>query len=552
VPPKPTHTPSFEEFQSLASAPTSDKSTTRAIPIYRTLLADHLTPVTAFERLAKRPGDGGGHAFLLESVVGGERIARYSFLATSPRTVIKATGNNITIETRNSKLETRSFTSEDPLKDLEQLLAPIQGVKLAPPALLPSFVGGAVGYAAYDTVRYLEPEKLTNTPNDDRHLPDLLFGLYDDLVIFDHVQKTVLILANAHVPQAPQNRTRSVSEGTQTPAACTYRDIYNDAITRIDSSVQALQTPVAFDLPAIDLARESRPHYTANMTKDQYEHSVMAAKEYIKSGDIFQVVLSQRLQATTTARPFDIYRALRVINPSPFMFYLASPDCILVGSSPEIMCRVQDGIITNRPLAGTRRRGGTEAEDKALEEDLLADPKERAEHIMLVDLGRNDVGRAAQIGSVQVSDCMTVEKYSHVMHIVSNVTGKLAEGKSVFDALRLALPVGTVSGAPKIRAMQIIDELEPTKRGPYAGAIGYIDYNRNVDTAIGLRTMVLTPLAPGSAGGSSSASPKQWTVYVQAGAGIVADSVPASEHQECINKASALLKAVALAEQGLS
>jgi anthranilate synthase component 1 len=551
VPPKPTHTPSFEEFQSLASATTADKAATRAIPIYRTLLADHLTPVTAFERLAKRPGSE--HAFLLESVVGGERIARYSFLATSPRTIIKAHGAKVTIQaiSQDSELRTQDFTSPDPLKDLEKLLAPIQGVRLAPPAVLPSFVGGAVGYAAYDTVRYLEPEKLTNTPSDDRHLPDLLFGLYDDLVIFDHVQKTVLVLANAHVPvgasYSPGLARGNSSTTTGTGPVQTFRDIYNNAVARIESIITALQQPVAFELNAIDLAKESRPQYTANMTKEQYEHSVMAAKEYIKSGDIFQVVLSQRLQATTTARPFDIYRALRVINPSPFMFYLASPDCILVGSSPEIMCRVQDGVITNRPLAGTRRRGATEAEDKALEEDLLGDPKERAEHIMLVDLGRNDVGRAAEIGSVTVSDCMTVEKYSHVMHIVSNVTGKLARDKTVFDALRLALPVGTVSGAPKIRAMQIIDELEPTKRGPYAGAIGYIDYNRNVDTAIGLRTMVITRNA-----GVSPASPPTHTVYVQAGAGIVADSVPANEHQECINKASALLKAVALAEQGLS
>ena len=285
---------------------------------------------------------------------------------------------------------------------------------------------------------------------------------------------------------------------------------------------------------------------------------MLAAKEYIKAGDIFQVVLSQRLESKTTARPFDIYRALRVINPSPFMFYLTSPECILVGSSPEIMCRVQDGVITNRPLAGTRRRGATDAEDKALEEDLLADPKERAEHIMLVDLGRNDVGRAAELGTVKVDDCMTVERYSHVMHIVSNVTGKLAADKTIFDALRLSLPVGTVSGAPKIRAMQIIDELEPTKRGPYAGAVGYIDYNGNLDTCIALRTMVITP--PGKAGlgagggmggvGTGMLTRKS-TVHVQAGAGLVADSVPANEHQECINKAGALLKAVALAEQGM-
>jgi len=518
-------TPSFEQFQSFASAPLPSSGAGIAIPVYRTLLSDHLTPVTAYELLAKRSD----HAFLLESVVGGERIARYSFLATSPRTIIKAYGHDVTIEQRtgHSVTSTRNFVSADPLKDLENLLKPIYGQRLPPPALLPSFVGGAVGYAAYDTVRYLEPEKLGNVPKDDRRLPDLLFGIYDELVIFDHVQKTVLIVANAHISQGEKR---------------TYKEIYADAVARIDQIIATLQEPMHFQLTSVDLSREVRPQYTANTSKEQYEHAVLAAKEYIKSGDIFQVVLSQRLETTTTARPFDIYRALRVINPSPFMFYLSSPECILIGSSPEIMCRVQDGVITNRPLAGTRRRGATEAEDKALEEDLLADPKERAEHIMLVDLGRNDVGRAAELGSVQVSDVMTVERYSHVMHIVSNVTGKLAKDKTVFDALRLALPVGTVSGAPKIRAMQIIDELEPTKRGPYAGAVGYIDYNQNLDTCIALRTMVVTP----------NAGLGKHKVYVQAGAGLVADSVPANEHQECINKASALLKAVALAEQGLS
>jgi anthranilate synthase component 1 len=257
------------------------------------------------------------------------------------------------------------------------------------------------------------------------------------------------------------------------------------------------------------------------------------------------------LEAVTAARPFDVYRALRVINPSPFMFFLSSPECVLVGSSPEIMCRVEEGVITNRPLAGTRGRGATDAEDKALEADLLADPKERAEHIMLVDLGRNDVGRAAELGSVRVNDVMTVERYSHVMHIVSNVTGKLAADKTVFDALRLALPVGTVSGAPKIRAMQIIDELEPTKRGPYAGAVGYVDYNGNMDTCIALRTMVVVKEEGNEESMNQGNEGERWKVYVQAGAGLVADSVPAKEYEECMNKASALLKAVALAEQGM-
>ncbi len=459
MPSDPVHTPAFPQFQSLAAtalssrtAPPKSETHTLAIPIFRTLLADHLTPVTAYERLAKRSD----HAFLLESVVGGERIARYSFLATSPRTIIKAFGHDVTIEQRAGRTitHTKTFSSSDPLRDLEHLLKPIHGVRLPAPAVLPSFVGGAVGYAAYDTVRYLEPEKLAASPPDDRHLPDLLFGIYDELVIFDHVQKTVLVVANAHLAGANDKRT--------------YQEIYAEAVTRIDAIIAVLQEPMTFQLASIDLVREGRPATTSNFTKPAFENAVLAAKEYIKSGDIFQVVLSQRLEATTSARPFDIYRALRVVNPSPFMFYLSSPECILIGSSPEIMCRVQEGIITNRPLAGTRRRGATDAEDKALEEDLLADPKERAEHIMLVDLGRNDVGRAAELGSVKVSDCMTVERYSHVMHIVSNVEGKLAPGNTVFDALRLALPVGTVSGAPKSAPCKSSTNSNPPNAAPTA------------------------------------------------------------------------------------
>lgn len=513
--------PTFEQFLDLARSAGSRGS--RAIPVYRTMLSDHLTPVTAYERLATRSP----YSFLLESVVGGERVARYSFLGSAPAQIIKAYGRKVLIQQPHNMPAAREFESPDPLRDLEGMLRPIEGLSVPG---LPRFTGGAVGYAGYDTVRYLEPEKLAAAPKDDRSLPDLIFGLYNDLVIFDHVQKTALIVANAHVPLGPEAASITA-----------LRAIYEDAVARIDALIATLQQPLPFTLGAIDLRHEARPEVTSNYTQAQFEQAVVAAKEYIKAGDIFQVVLSQRLEATTAARPFDIYRALRVVNPSPYMFYLAAPECVLVGASPEIMCRVQDGVVTNRPLAGTRKRGKDEAEDKALEADLLADPKERAEHIMLVDLGRNDVGRVAALGSVRISDVMTVERYSHVMHIVSNVTGKLADGKTAFDALRMALPVGTVSGAPKIRAMQIIDELEPTKRGPYAGAVGYIDYAGNMDTAIALRTMIITPAKQGN--GS--------TVYVQAGAGLVADSVPATEYQETLNKAAGLLKAVALANEGL-
>jgi anthranilate synthase component 1 len=308
--------------------------------------------------------------------------------------------------------------------------------------------------------------------------------------------------------------------------------------------IHALNQPTVAQLGMLKLQPELSPRYESNFTKEGFEKAVIAAKEYIKAGDIFQVVLSQCLNMTTRADPFDIYRALRVINPSPFMFYLTTPACTLVGSSPEIMCRVEDGIITNRPLAGTRPRGKTPEQDAALEAELLADPKERSEHVMLVDLGRNDVGRVSEPGSVKVSDPMTVERYSHVMHITTNVTGKLAQNKTCFDALRNTLPVGTVSGAPKIRAMQIIDELEPTRRGPYAGAVGYIDYAGNMDTCIALRTMVMMPEV------DDLGTPRH-RVYVQAGAGLVADSVPESEYQESLNKAAALLKAVAMAESSL-
>jgi anthranilate synthase component 1 len=339
------------------------------------------------------------------------------------------------------------------------------------------------------------------------------------MVVFDHVNKTVLVISHAHVDR----------DGV--------RAGYERACGRIGSMVERLSSPQRTRIGHVERIGEPSLAFTSNFPSGGYQQAVEACKEYIRAGDIFQVVLSQRLALETKADPFNIYRALRVVNPSPFMFYLRSPQVTLVGSSPEIMCRVEDGIITNRPLAGTRKRGATEEEDKALEAELLADPKERAEHIMLVDLGRNDVGRVAEPGSVELSDVMAVERYSHVMHICSNVKGKLAAGMNAFDALRAALPVGTVSGAPKVRAMQIIDEFEPTRRGPYAGAVGYVDFAGNMDTCIALRTMVITP---GQAG--------HHRVFVQAGAGIVADSHPQREYEETINKGKALLRAIEIAE----
>ena len=503
--------PTLDEFRKLAR-----KANT--IPVYSRLLADELTPVSAYARLAEGP-EGSDYAFLLESVVGGEKIARYSFVAARPSAVYLAYDRKVTV--RDAAGE-RTYEHRDPLANLEHLLADRRPVHLRG---LPRFVGGIVGYAGYDVIRY--SERLPNPPADDRRLPDMLFGLYEDMVIFDHVSKTINVLANAFVPE-----TRSVNGMTASP-----KDVdaaYADACRRIDELVARLKRQLDLGIGEIPEPGDRLPDFVSNFTRERYEAAVERCKEYIRAGDIFQVVPSQRLAVKTKADPFSIYRALRMVNPSPFMFLLKSPQVVLVGASPEIMCRVEDGVVTNRPLAGTRRRGATEEEDRRLAEELLADPKERAEHIMLVDLGRNDVGKVCRPGSIELSDLMQVERYSHVMHICSNVRGQLAEGKTAFDALRATLPVGTVSGAPKVRAMEIIDELEPTRRGPYAGAVGYVDFGGNMDTCIALRTMVI-------AGG---------TVYIQAGGGIVADSVPAAEFEETMNKAKAMLRGIAIAEAG--
>ncbi len=497
----PKYLPSLPDFERLAQRGNT-------IPVYCELLGDSLTPVTAFAAIAQ----ASPHAFLLESVVGGEKIARYSFLGAHPQMIFQSTREQTTIEGPGGASVEQCG---DPLARLAQLLASYRAVHLPE---LPRFAGGAVGYAGYDVVRYYEP--LPNAPVDDRRLPDLLFGIYDTMVVFDHVRKTILVISHAHV------------EGDGIKAG------YERACARVAAMVERIEQARPTRVVQIDHKGDPKLAFTSNCGEGGFVKAVEACKEYIRAGDIFQVVLSQRLHVDTPADPFDIYRALRVVNPSPFMFYLKSPRVILVGSSPEIMCRVEDGVVTNRPLAGTRRRGRTDEEDQALEAELLADAKERAEHIMLVDLGRNDVGRVAELGSVKLNEVMAVERYSHVMHISSEVEGKLAAGSNAFDALRASLPVGTVSGAPKVRAMQIIDEFEPTRRGPYAGAVGYVDFAGNMDTCIALRTMVITP---GDTFGKHA-------VYVQAGAGIVADSVPDLEYKETINKAKGLLRAIEIAE----
>lgn len=502
----PPYRPTFEEFARLAEA--ADRA-----PVWRRLVSDSLTPVSAFHRL-EATGDS-PVSCLFESVIGGEKVGRYSFLATDPYLLLEAHGTSVTRTEFHG--DTPQVASEEVENPLETLRAEVSKVQVAHPEGLPPFVGGAIGYAGYDTVRYVE--RLPNAPTDDRELPDLAFGFFDHLLVFDNVDKTLTVLVLA-----------KTGDGADLRAA------YNEACERVDELVRRVSTPAEELAPAdIDTAGGVSLPFESNFTQEGFESAVNQCVEYIRAGDIFQVVLSQRLETAFDADPFELYRTLRVVNPSPFMFHVKMPGCTLVGSSPEIMVRVTDGHTTVRPLAGTRPRGKDEAEDEALAEELLADPKERAEHVMLVDLGRNDIGRVAQYGSVELSDVMVIERYSHVMHITSNVTGQLTDDKDAFDALAACLPAGTVSGAPKVRAMEIIDELEPHRRGPYAGAVGYLDFAGDMDTCIALRTVVLT-------GGKA---------YVQAGAGVVADSSPTAEYQETLNKARGLLKAIEVTKQRL-
>jgi anthranilate synthase component I len=490
--------PSLEEFQTLASQ-------YEFVPVYRRLLSDGLTPVSAFKQL----DDGISPGLLFESVIGGEVVGRYSFVATQPQSRFAVWGNRVMLQEGASKAETHV---DDPLALLNERFT---NRTVAPVAGLPPFLGGAIGYMSYDVIRYVED--LPDVPKDDRGLPDIDLGFYHHLVVFDNITKTYLVVSLVEVSKSSDPK-----------------EAYFAAQKQIQRTVDALSRSIPASKPAdIVLGGSAAPPLKSNFTREQFEDAVRACNEYICAGDIFQVVLSQRFEVDCDVDPFEIYRSLRVINPSPFMFYLRTPQTVLVGSSPEVMCRVYDSEVTVRPLAGTRPRGKTQEEDERLERELLADPKERAEHVMLVDLGRNDVGRVAEFGSVSVPECMTVERYSHVMHISSTVNGTLRKDLTAMDAFKAALPAGTVSGAPKVRAMEIIDAMEPTKRGPYGGAVGYFDYRGNMDTCIALRTMVIC-------GGK---------IYLQAGAGLVADSNPASEYQETVNKAGALFRAVEVTRQ---
>ncbi len=488
--------PSFERFEQLAA----DHD---LVPMARRLLSDSLTPVSAFKLL----DDGHSSACLFESVIGGEKVGRYSFIAVHPNGRIAAWADKV-VMSRHGREEV--ISGVDPLDTLWQA---ISGKRVAQLPEIPGLTGGAFGYAAYDVVRYVE--HLPNAPEDDRHLPDLDFSFFDDLVIFDNVNKTLYLVAMVHCSEFP-----------------TLADAWANGETRLAALATSLQRSVApldsADLPLVDNPASTGLKVTSNFTPESFADAIAKCTEYIRAGDIFQVVISQRFEMDRVCEPFEVYRSLRVVNPSPFMFLLRTPSVTLVGASPEVMCRVHDGVVTVRPLAGTRPRGKTPQDDARLAEELLADEKERAEHVMLVDLGRNDVGRVARFGSVSLSDVMVIERYSHVMHISSNVDGQLRDDMTAMDAMKACLPAGTVSGAPKVRAMQVIDEVEPHRRGPYAGAVGYIDYYGNMDTCIALRTMVFTDKK----------------IYIQAGAGIVADSQAANEYQETLNKAKAMQRAI--------
>ncbi len=497
---------SREQFRTLATKG-------RLVPVCRQLPADLETPVSVYLKLR-----GQGPSFLLESVEKAEQVGRYSFLGFHPQRQIVARGRQVTIVNGAQARVQWLDDGTDPLRVVAAEMARYQPVaslhELIPD--LPSFNGGAVGYLGYDLVRFFE--RLPATASDDLGLPDLHLLLTDTLLAFDHVRHCLLLFANA-----------PVSAGGDFDAA------YDEAVARLDALEARLRTP----LPAVpSLHGQPGGELASNVSRTRFESAVRRAQEHIAAGDIFQGVLSQRLSRRTQAAPFSIYRALRRLNPSPYMFFLdlgGDPPLHLIGSSPEVLVRLQERTAEVRPIAGTRPRGRNEQEDRALEAELLADPKERAEHVMLVDLGRNDLGRVCEFSTVTVPDLFTIERYSHVIHIVSRVTGRLRDGVDAFDLLRATFPAGTVSGAPKVRAMEIIEDLEGVRRGPYAGAVGYFAFNGNMDTCITIRTLLM----------------RGDTVHLQVGAGIVADSDPAREWEETLHKARALGVAIEMAEQGL-
>jgi anthranilate synthase component 1 len=474
------------------------------IPVSREVLADLDTPLSAYLKLAD-----GSYSYLFESVHGGEQWGRYSIIGLPCKTIVKITGNQISLEQNGELVDT--LTHVNPLAWIEQFKGRYRVPDIAD---LPRFNGGLVGYFGYETIRYIEPRLCRTEKPDPLECPDILLMVSEEILVFDNLSGKMLLLTHANPEE---------------------NNAYPLAVARLNDLATKLRELTARPEKQPAAKKVNEADFVSGFTQQGFEAAVLKAKEYIVAGDIMQVVLSQRMSVPYSASPLNLYRALRCLNPSPYMFYLNLNDFHIVGSSPEILVRLEDNIVTVRPIAGTRPRGATQEQDVALEKDLLADPKELAEHLMLIDLGRNDAGRVAETGTVQLTDKMIVERYSHVMHIVSNVTGQLKQGQNAFDVLAATFPAGTVSGAPKIRAMEIIDELEPVKRGIYAGAVGYIAWSGNLDTAIAIRTAVI----------------KDKTLHIQAGAGIVYDSVPRSEWDETMNKGRAIFRAVTLAEAGL-
>lgn len=471
------------------------------IPVWKEVLADFDTPVSAFRKI-----ESGDYTFLLESVEGGEKWGRYSFLGTEPSVIFRSRGKDIEI-IEDGKSKKKKGNPIDCLRELMSRYKPVHTDEL------PRFHGGAVGYFSYDIVRFVED--LPDVKADELGLWDSLFMITDSVLVFDNVNHKIKIICNAYVSHPEKAE-----------------EAYNGAVERIEEIISRLRKPLGFYESA---GKNGGPELVSNFKPEDYKEAVRKTKEYITAGDIIQAVISQRWKTKLDVDPFDLYRALRVLNPSPYMFYLKTGTETLVGSSPEVMVRVEDGEVESRPIAGTKPRGKTEAEDRELEEELLSDPKERAEHIMLVDLARNDLGRISETGSVKVDELMIVERYSHVMHIVSNVISRLRADKDAFDVVKATFPAGTLSGAPKVRAMEIIEEMEPSRRGAYGGAVGYFSFSGNMDTCITIRTFVI----------------KDGEIFIQAGAGIVADSDPEREYQETVNKVKALVRAIEVAKSGL-
>lgn len=490
------YAPNYKTFEELAKQG-------NLVPLYREILADVETPVSVFMKLRDS-----AYAFLLESVEGGEKWGRYTFLGADPRLVFRISGDEVVIEEKGET--SRHAHQGDPLRFLKEILRRYSPVSVEG---LPRFYGGAVGFLGYEMVNYFE--RLPCAGENDLQTEEAVFLVTDTLILFDRVRHTIKVVACVHI------------DGEQSLSS-----LYLEATRKIDAMVELLQEPAVPAGSSIPAA--SSADFSSNMTPEAFRDSVERAKEYIRAGDIIQVVLSHRLTSEIHPDPVDLYRALRFTNPSPYLFFLKLGDTVLIGSSPEVMVRLEEGIVELKPIAGTRPRGATEQDDRRLADELLEDPKERAEHVMLVDLGRNDLGRIARTGSVQITQLMVIERYSHVMHIVSSLQAQLEEGLDAFDVLKAVFPAGTLTGAPKIRAMEIIAELEPVRRGPYGGAVGYFSFSGNMDLCITIRTILL----------------KEGRMHIQAGAGIVADSDPRKEYQETVNKAAGMRQAVELVLSG--